>query len=124
MGNHQRCEGIRACEIVDDYGPKRTHPMFGCYHRHEARFSTSWAQSSCPRPAALGLRWWDISVANLKSKNAYLYVDPPSSPWSCDLLPDRLRQCVLSFTDANQTRLGEASFIDCRTSRSPQAAPA
>jgi hypothetical protein len=98
-----------------------THPMFGCY-TDTSRFSTSGLNllsSPCCSRARSG-----TSARQLKSKNAYLYVDPPSRSGHVTLYHVSLRQCVLSFTDANQTRLGEASFIDCRTSRSPQAAPA
>ncbi|MEM1372635.1 MAG: sugar ABC transporter permease, partial [Pseudomonadota bacterium] len=58
-----------------------------------------------------GLRWWDIKRGNLKSKNAYLYVGPAIIALVLLTFYPIVYGVWLSFTDANQTRLGEASFV-------------
>ncbi|MDJ0922866.1 MAG: sugar ABC transporter permease [Henriciella sp.] len=57
------------------------------------------------------LRWWDIRRGNLKSRNAYLYVGPAIVALVLLTFYPITYGIWLSFTDANQTHLGQSSFI-------------
>jgi hypothetical protein len=114
MATISDCEGIRACEIV-----ARLRPSAGrirCSVVTPTRGRLLYSGLNLPVLVLLlsACAGWDISVAIWKSRERLsLYVDPPSSHWYVDLLPDRSTAMCLSFTDGHISTAQRFHCIVC-----------
>jgi hypothetical protein len=112
-GNHHDARD-RACEIVDDYGPQRIRCSVVTNDTRPPSLLPGlsiFLSSVLLLSACAG---WDISVAIWKSRERLsLYVDPPSSHWYVDLLPDRSTAMCLSFTDGHISTAQRFHCIVC-----------